>query len=92
MFVAPVAVKIPPHTRGVLLIADKGVFGFTGNGAPGVNGYAVTGTVIGVPGFPGGFAVGEYPADFVFPPLRDEGGIFEYFEYCCYAHGFAPLK
>jgi hypothetical protein len=67
MFVTPVVVNFPPHTRGVLLIADKGVFGFSGNGAPGVNGYAVTGTVIGVPGFPGGFAVGKYPADFEFP-------------------------
>jgi hypothetical protein len=77
MFVAP-GVRIPPHTRGVLLIADKGEFGFAGNGAPGVDGYAVTGTVINVPGFFGGFAVGEYPADFEFSLLRDEGGIFEY--------------
>jgi hypothetical protein len=76
----------------IKLIADKGVFGFAGNGAPGVNGYAVTGTVIDVPGFFGGFAVTEYPADFEFSPLRDEGGIFEYFEYGCYIHVFTPLK
>jgi hypothetical protein len=63
----------------VLLIADKGVFGFACGGAPGVNDRAVIGTVINVPGFLGSFAVMKYPADFYFSPLRDKGGICEYF-------------
>jgi hypothetical protein len=76
----------------MLLIADKGVLGFTGNGAPGVNEYAVTGTVIDKPGFFGGFAVGENPADFEFPLFRDQGRIFEYFEYRRYVHFFRSVK
>jgi hypothetical protein len=69
-----------------LLIADKGVFGFAGGGTPGVNNCAVIGTVIYIPGFFRGFTVTKYPADFDFPPLRDKGGIFEYFKNGCYAH------
>jgi hypothetical protein len=78
--------------RGVLLIADNGVFGFTRSGTPGVNWYAVIGTVINIPGFFRGFAVGEYPADFDFPPFRDKGGIFEYFENVDYTHFFHSAK
>jgi hypothetical protein len=76
----------------LLLIADNGVFGFACGGAPGANGQAVIGTVIDVPGFLGGFAAVEYPADFDFPPLRDKGGIFENFENVCYAHFFYSAK
>jgi hypothetical protein len=74
------------------LIANNGVSVFTGNGTPGVNDYAVTGTAIDEPGFFGGFAVGENPADFVLPLRCDKGGIFEYFEYCCYVHFFRSVK
>jgi hypothetical protein len=45
---------------------------------PGINGYAVTGAVVMIPGFTGGFAVSKYPADFEFPLFRDKGGIFEH--------------
>jgi hypothetical protein len=91
MFVAPIG-KFPRIRGGVLLIADNGVSGFAGGGTPGVNGYAVIGTVIDVPGFPGGFTVREYPADFEFPPLRDKGGVFEYFENVDYTHFFHSVK
>jgi hypothetical protein len=85
MFVVPVG-KYPCIRGGLLLIADKGVLGFAGDGVLGVNGYAVTARVINKPGFLGGFAAGKYPADFDFSLLCDEGGIFEYFKYRCYAH------
>jgi hypothetical protein len=45
---------------------------------PGINDYAFFGTIIMIPGFPGGPAVIKYPADFIFPLFRDKGGILEY--------------
>jgi hypothetical protein len=46
---------------------------------PGVNGYAVFGTVVIIPGFAGGLAVMKYPADFEFTLCCDKGGILENF-------------
>ena len=92
IFVAPIE-KIPPYKRGCInLITDNGVFGFACGGVPGVNGYAVFGNRINVPGFFRGFSVGKHPADFDFPPLRDKGGIFEYFENVDYTHFFYSAK
>jgi hypothetical protein len=74
------------------LTADKGVADFTFGGAPGVNEYTVIGTIIDIPGFLGGMAAGEYPADFDFPQLRNKGGIFENSENVCYTHFFHSAK
>jgi hypothetical protein len=50
---------------------------FAFSAVPGINGYAVFGTVVTIPGFLCGLAVIKYPADFEFPLFRDKGGIFE---------------
>jgi hypothetical protein len=54
-----------------------GKYWFAGLIAPGVNGYAVLGTVVTIPGFSGSPGIIKYPADFEFPLSRDKGGIFE---------------
>jgi hypothetical protein len=61
-----------------LLPADNGKYGFPLLVTPGINAYAIIGAVIVIPGFPGGFSVIKYPADFEFPLRRDKGGILEY--------------
>jgi hypothetical protein len=59
-----------------LIDYGKGWFSFSA--VPGINGYAVVGTMVMIPGFVGGFAVIKHPADFEFSLFRDKGGIFEY--------------
>jgi hypothetical protein len=61
-----------------LLFVDDGKYGFAFMIVPGINTYAVFGTVVTIPGFSGGFPVIEYPADFEFPLRGNEGRILEY--------------
>jgi hypothetical protein len=72
-------IDIPPHKRGPWLFVYYGKFVYTPIGTAGINGYAVVGTVIMIPGFVGGSAVVKYPADFEFSLRGDKGGIFENF-------------
>jgi hypothetical protein len=60
-----------------LLVYD-GKLVYTGIGTMGINGYAVFGTMVMIPGFAGGLGVIKYPADFKFPLLCNKGGILEY--------------
>jgi hypothetical protein len=71
--------EIPPLKRGPWLFAYYGKLVYTGIGEAGINGYAVFGTVVMIPGFIGGFTVVKYPADFEFPLFRNKRGIFENF-------------
>jgi hypothetical protein len=48
---------------------------FTFPVVPGVDGYAVFGTVVMIPSFAGGPSVIKYPADFEFTLWGNEGGI-----------------
>jgi hypothetical protein len=64
-----------PAQAGTWLFANYGKPAYPRIVAPGINGYAIFGTVIIVPGRPGSPGIIKYPADFVFPPFRDEGGI-----------------
>jgi hypothetical protein len=61
-----------------LLSVDNGKYGFPLLIAPGINAYAVISAVVTIPGFPGGFAVIENPADFEFLLFRDKAGILEH--------------
>jgi hypothetical protein len=69
---------IYPRTRRRLLVYDgKCCFSFLA--VPGINGYAIFGTVVMIPGFVGRSGVIKYPADFEFTLCCDKGGILENF-------------
>jgi hypothetical protein len=61
-----------------LLTADDGKYKFAFLVAPGINTYTVTGAIVMIPGFSGGFPVIKNPADFEFSPFCNERGILEY--------------
>jgi hypothetical protein len=63
--------------RGITLLVYYGKYRPACFMSSGINGYAVIGTMIMIPGFAGGFSAEENPANFVFPLFRDKGGIFE---------------
>jgi hypothetical protein len=67
-----------PHKRRVCLLVNYGKSWFSFPAVPGINGYAIFGTMIMIPGFVSGFAVIKYPAYFEFSLLCDKEGVFEY--------------